>query len=317
MIYFIIFLRFLAAILITNSHYQNIYPLELMASGGLLGDVLFFSISGFLVGKTQRSFPNWYSKRIVRIYPSVIIITISFLVIGAYSLEALSLFEYLIFPTNYHFIASIMILYVPMYFISKYVKQVKYLHLIILFVVLSHILVYFLFYDYSYYHIDNVREPMIRFLFFLSMLIGYYFNLNAEQYLNNFKIRNLIFLLISLIFYFTTKLIFASFSQFSLFQILNQYSLLLLLFFLFKFFSSIEMYLKKVPPKIFDIVQFISKLTLEIYLVQYVVIPAFENIMFPLNFILVTISIFISAYLLFSVTKIVESKLIKILKLNG
>lgn len=44
---FIIVLRALSALIITNSHYNNIYPLEIIANGGLLGDVLFFAISGF------------------------------------------------------------------------------------------------------------------------------------------------------------------------------------------------------------------------------------------------------------------------------
>lgn len=43
MIFFIVFLRFLAACLITNAHYTGgIYPTEIIANGGLLGDVIFF-----------------------------------------------------------------------------------------------------------------------------------------------------------------------------------------------------------------------------------------------------------------------------------
>jgi len=42
MIYFITVLRAVAAILITNSHYGNVYPTRILSNGGLLGDVLFF-----------------------------------------------------------------------------------------------------------------------------------------------------------------------------------------------------------------------------------------------------------------------------------
>ena len=40
-------LRILAAICITNSHFANIWPVSAIASGGMLGDVLFFAISGY------------------------------------------------------------------------------------------------------------------------------------------------------------------------------------------------------------------------------------------------------------------------------
>ena len=40
--YFITLLRALATIIITNAHYTGIYPSDIIANGGLLGDVLFF-----------------------------------------------------------------------------------------------------------------------------------------------------------------------------------------------------------------------------------------------------------------------------------
>lgn len=47
MIFYITVLRALAAMLITNAHYNNVYPIEIIANGGLLGDVIFFAVSGF------------------------------------------------------------------------------------------------------------------------------------------------------------------------------------------------------------------------------------------------------------------------------
>ena len=42
---FIILIRAIAAITITNAHYTGVYPTDLIANGGLLGDVLFFAVS--------------------------------------------------------------------------------------------------------------------------------------------------------------------------------------------------------------------------------------------------------------------------------
>lgn len=44
---FIVMIRALAACIITNAHYRGVYPTDLIANGGLLGDVLFFAVSGF------------------------------------------------------------------------------------------------------------------------------------------------------------------------------------------------------------------------------------------------------------------------------
>lgn len=40
--FFATVLSAIAACLITNAHYSGVYPVEMMASGGLLGDVIFF-----------------------------------------------------------------------------------------------------------------------------------------------------------------------------------------------------------------------------------------------------------------------------------
>lgn len=119
MIFFIIVLRALAAILITNSHYTGIYPTDLIANGGLLGDVIFFSVSGYCLYNTKNNFFKWYGKRIYRIYIPVIVITLFYLIIGSYSLDENSIFWWILYPTYYHFVASIIILYIPYYIIMK------------------------------------------------------------------------------------------------------------------------------------------------------------------------------------------------------
>ena len=42
MIFFVTVLRAVAACIITNAHYTGVYPTDLIANGGLLGDVMFF-----------------------------------------------------------------------------------------------------------------------------------------------------------------------------------------------------------------------------------------------------------------------------------
>ena len=48
MVCYITVLRALAAIIITNSHYIGIYPTDLIANGGLLGDVISLRYQDFV-----------------------------------------------------------------------------------------------------------------------------------------------------------------------------------------------------------------------------------------------------------------------------
>lgn len=66
-------LKFFAALVITNSHMELLYgKYSFLATGGAIGDVLFFFASGFtLFLGTMGRFDNWYKRRINRIYPTV------------------------------------------------------------------------------------------------------------------------------------------------------------------------------------------------------------------------------------------------------
>ena len=75
MVFFVTCLRALAACLITNSHYTNIYPVSAIASGGLIGDILFFAVSGYCLYNMKNNFFKWYGKRIWRVYLPVVVIT--------------------------------------------------------------------------------------------------------------------------------------------------------------------------------------------------------------------------------------------------
>lgn len=68
-------LKFIAVIIVVNSHFDPLYGEEYhyMATGGAIGDALFFFASGFtlFLGRLGR-FDNWYKRRVRRIYPSVL-----------------------------------------------------------------------------------------------------------------------------------------------------------------------------------------------------------------------------------------------------
>lgn len=111
-------LRFFAVLLITNSHFdeQYVYCKEL-ATGGAIGDALFFFCSGYtlFLGRFGR-FDTWYKRRIRRIYPSIVglgVVALS-LYHADYSLSQL------IVSGGGWFVSCIMIYYVLLYFVQRY-----------------------------------------------------------------------------------------------------------------------------------------------------------------------------------------------------
>lgn len=110
-------LKFFAVLLITNSHFdhQYVYFKEL-ATGGAIGDALFFFCSGYtlFMGRLGR-FDTWYKRRVRRIAPSVLVLV----VIYGYMNPQLGFPDLMANGANW-FIPCILICYVPLYFIRKY-----------------------------------------------------------------------------------------------------------------------------------------------------------------------------------------------------
>ena len=305
MIFFIIFLRALAACLITNCHYVGIYPTDVLANGGLLGDVIFFAVSGYCLLNVKKSFPSWYGKRLWRIYPSVIIILVVYLLLGQYSYAEKGLFQYFVYPTYYHFVGSIIFLYIPFYFVGRYEVLKKNIPLIATIVAGAYFIVYFCFYDKSYYHVDVVGEWMIRFLFFESMLLGGYFRYNDEKIRNKFNWGIVVGVTACTFAYYVFKLLLRKVSALIYFQWVSQLLILSALFFIFWLFMSLDKTLEKLPKFIKWCITFVSEITLEIYVVQFPIIFVLRQYMgFPLNWLVITASIVLAATILHYVSKL-------------
>ena len=305
MIFFIVVLRALAACLITNSHYTGIYPTDMIANGGLLGDVLFFAVSGYCLFNVKKSFPHWYGRRLVRVYTPVLLITAIYLILGFYAFdEGKQFLWWFVYPTGYHFVGSIVLLYIPFWFVGRFEWLKNKLGWIIGLVALIYVGIYCIFYDKSYYHIDNVREWMVKFLFFESMLLGAYFRKNEEKFQNKFHWWIPVITVIVFVAYFASKLFFSKYSAYSDWQIVNQLLIFTLLFFVFWLFASLDEKLGKLPKAIKTSIMFIADMTLEIYVVQSVLINFIRpHFSFPLNWLLITASIIAAGFVLHMVCK--------------
>ena len=91
-------------------------------------------------------------------------------------------------------------------------------------------------------------------------------------------------------------MIFVKYEDFSAYQILNQFILWMLLHVLFQLFMGVETKLKLIEGTLlWNCVKFIADRTLEIYLVQYVILDYLKIGPFPLNWLLLTTAILCSA----------------------
>jgi peptidoglycan/LPS O-acetylase OafA/YrhL len=108
----------IAALLIANSHLEPLYPSAWLAADGLIGNLMFFAISGYGIIKSQTSrqskLTTFVPKRILRIYPALWFVTLISLITRFQPTphSAGEGVRTLIWPTDYGFIANIMIFYV-------------------------------------------------------------------------------------------------------------------------------------------------------------------------------------------------------------
>ncbi|WP_157648616.1 acyltransferase family protein [Thiobacillus denitrificans] len=169
------FLRFIAVLLITNSHLDKLYPVPAMSTGGQLGNSLFFMLSGFGLAASYRKkgdvFWPWLQRRLARIYPSVLLVALTAAVVTGAVFEwgVTDYVRHLLWPTEYWFVAAIVCFYVPFFWLMKLRNKAVFLQLIALL-----FLPYFYFYlttlDLSHFSIEGGYFKWI--FYFQIMLLG-------------------------------------------------------------------------------------------------------------------------------------------------
>lgn len=110
----------LAAWLIFNSHLESFYPRPWLAADGLLGNTLFFVVSGLGIFTSlhnrHQAFGAYLARRFWRLYPAVfIVLTIQFLLISpVVSYQVVDAVKTFFWPTPFTYVAIV----VPMYFLA-------------------------------------------------------------------------------------------------------------------------------------------------------------------------------------------------------
>lgn len=319
MFQFVDWLKVFAAMLITNSHYADIWPVSAMAMGGHIGNCLYFFLSGFCLYNIKDSFPKWYAKRIIRIYPVLWIVNAIDLITGRTSIgEVMGAIHCFIYPTWFHFIGSIMLLYILFYLVRMLQNK---LHLsiepVILFTVVCYFMVYIFAFDKSSYHIDDVSEKWCRFMFFASMLFGAAFRERYEGMKGNITVVNIAAFVGLSVLYFVGKIAFSHIPSLSAWQWVLPVILVCYICSIATLFIKMEKrgIFQRPNQKVGNCVRFISSLTLEIYLGQTLILWLINDLVFPISFFVVTGAILIYAWILHQCSGFIQKKCKQLLHL--
>lgn len=310
MLYFIIYLKAIAAALIANSHFKSVYPTDLISFGGGFGLALFYMISGFLMTDIgpKFSFGKWYLKKLVRLYIPLWILRLFEILIGQLKISSIKEFLWhFVFPT-YWFVSSILILYVLYFIFMKYIFarfELKAIYIFSALLLLAFAGLYiskFRLGSFSLetlqFHEFSLETPyfIMQLIWLLCMLAGIY--LKKAKKKPRKKTEYLAVTFFSVILFMLVKLTVQR-NIFLQMQFLLAASYILFAYALFCFFMNIEdtckQYAEKSPGKLATM---ISCSSLEIYYIQFIWINCLKHIVFPVNLILLCACIVTSGFIL-------------------
>lgn len=298
------FLKVLAAIFITNSHfiplYKDISPS--LATFGVHGNALFFFVSGFVLmmgfEKKQDLFVNWYKKRIQRLWPSVFLWSI----IAAIIWKDPITWKNLLIANNYWFLQCIAIYYILFYIFGNLNISIMgggkiCVQKILFMFSIAASLLYFYFMPKA---TGSIFHTNLHFVCHFSIMI-----MGGMTYLykDKIKIKSLwkdcLWAIFWFVLYFIILYIGKGKQDYKYYvQIVGLLPLHLFIFYAYKTASYHWCTTLFQSSRWKRILTTIASLTLEIYIVQFHIITDKFNRLFPLNTVIVSIFICITAYCL-------------------
>lgn len=288
-------LKFFAVFLVMNSHMEICYPkFQFLATGGAIGDALFFFASGFtlFLGRDLR-FDQWYKRRINRIYPSILAAAIVAYVVWHFEENIGDI----LIGKRYWFIGCIMIYYIFLYPLKKN-KNEKIIYGIFLGWLVIMVISFFSIWKGA---TDPYSKGLFRcLLFFLFMLQGAIMGKHSESF--NFKWWHLPLLIASAGIWFGLVHLYSGSSLI----IISIIPLLILTYSMYCFCDA-KIFSKLYSSKVLGGVIFvISQLCLEVYLIQKFIFTDAYNRFFPYNVIVIMLVVIMVAYIVKMISEFIS-----------
>lgn len=303
------FLKVLAAIFITNSHFQPLYKdvSVSLATFGVHGNALFFFVSGFLLmmGFTKKrvDFANWYKARIRRLWPSVFLWGLVAAVVWSKPLTIGGL----VLADGYWFLQAIVIAYALFYILyAKKCEQIlmggvkRWILTTFILSLLATIGVFLIMpkAEGSPFHTD------LHYVCHFSVMV-----MGGMAYLYRDHIRccciwkDICGVILSFVAYFALLAVLKGRTDWTYYlQIIDIVPIHAFIYYLYKV-ASYEWTNKLFSTRgVGMCIKVIAVLTLEIYIVQFDLLTDRLNFLFPLNALIVFAIICVVAYLLRALT---------------
>ena len=291
-------LRLIAILLVFHSHCGPLYPAEALANGGAVGNALFFIISGYLI-KTKGSFLPWIWNKFIRLYPQAVIVSVIYVLM--YYPVPLPIREFLWqFYRRldaFWFIGAIFIFCAVLYVFDR-LKVFDHFAAYSAGMWLAYFFCYILFVDKTQWSVED--KNYFRWI--------YYFYIYSLGFcLKNGKIGRLT--------QPYKKLLVAAFACFAvnlgIKALMSKIAVLMYLQFTVQIagmataflalnavLSAEEDYRSRFSEKAIGVINFLSRLSLEIYLSQRLYIRFFQKFRFPVGWLCTIAATFVTAYIL-------------------
>ena len=325
---FIIYLKALATMLITNSHFDTIYPISQLSMGGSIGNSIFFGVSGYCLaniksrGSIVADGGAWYLHRLWRVYiPCVVAVLINTFYRYTIHIATPNLKEILgniVNPTvGFWFVQAILVLYI-FYYITVRLLDNGTLNFKVVFITIGIIytISYVLCVDKSYVSIE--KDSLFKWIYYFAvMMLGFYCKKKKRSNVQN-KVRLLIVCSAMFMIFYGLQFVIKRYTVLLPFQFIIHFEEVVFIYYITYLFENLESFFVKIKHKtaISKIADSLAKITLEIYLVQMVVIDlCAEHLAFPLSFVVAVVGIYVYAIIVNSIStqvrRIVEKIVIR------
>lgn len=283
-------LRTIGILLVTNSHFDALYPDPRLGTGGALGNAIFFALSGYGLAHSYRNrgrgFVGWYWRRMTRIFPSVWIVallTLTYLGLWGAATPS-SLFSEFVWPTRHWFISAMMLFYIAFFLLlatgRKFAFEVSAALLLI-----PYVIGYLWFVDLSTWSIEG---GYFKWIFYGQVMLLGAVVANRDDWLVSGNWRLEAFALAVLfVSYFGAKLLMSATDSWDAQVVIHLLTLPILLLAL-RVSAAKPMQDWVVHSRPGRVVGFISLIALEMYLTQHLfhTAPWLRSLPFPLGAIL-------------------------------
>ena len=310
-------LKVLTMFLIINSHSDILYPqkIQFLASGGGIGNELFFLISGYLFS-AKPDIRNDIFIRFIKLYiPAYLMIAVT-AVCGQLRVDSIVQFiRVFVWPTQFWFVGAIFAYSVILYVLKKcnIEKRNVFIAFVLIIAVIDITLYVLCVPDKISWVVENAYISFVPFRSIYSIIafvLGYYIKNNFMRFKNLNEITIVVIAVLSFVGFYVFKFLLNKKIVPMTLQIFSRPLTIICAFFIFLSFAKVDMNLKFEGTKLEKCINALASLSLEAYLVQFLIITGISSlgIAFPVDLIVCFILVMVCSFVL----KQIDSWIIKI-----